>query len=98
LSDWYEIGKENKATAERLIKAKKAMDSVVDMFADSCDDLCSDDEEQMTPKVANVSQQRFEQCWHDASEAWIQLKLAEVRERDERKAVNRIEEAVSYER
>ena len=98
MSDWYEIGKENKATAERLIKAKKAMDSVVDMFADSCDDLCSDDEEQMTPKVANVSQQRFEQCWHDASDAWLELKLAITKKQREARAVTEIEQAVSYER
>lgn len=85
-----------KTTAERIRIAKKAMDSVVDMFAEATPELCSTDVEQVIPKVANVSQQRFEQCWHDASEAWIELKLAEVRERDEKRAVDRIEEAVNY--
>ena len=87
-----------KTTAERIRIAKKAMDSIVDMFANACDDLCSDDEEQMTPKVANVSQRRFEQCCHDASEAWIELKLAEVRKQREIVDLTKIEGAVSYER
>jgi hypothetical protein len=82
--------------AQRIRTAKKAMDGVVDMFANACDDLCSNDEEQMTPKVANVSQQTFEKCWHNASTAWIELKIAEVRERDEKRAVDKIEEAVNY--
>jgi hypothetical protein len=84
----------NKTTAERIRIAKKAMDSVVDMFADATPDLCSTEDEQVIPRVANVSQQDFEKCWHSASEAWIELKLAEVRERDEKRAVNRIEQAV----
>ena len=68
------------------------------MFAEATDDLCSDDPEQCTPKVANVSQQEFEKCWHDASDAWLELKLAITKKQREARAVKEIEQAVSYER
>jgi len=94
--EWFEIGSVEHDEATRIEIAKRRLDSIISMFADATDDLCSDDPEQCTPKVANVSQQRFERCWHDASDAWLELKLAIVRKQREARAVTEIEEAVKY--
>tara|TARA_Y100001963_G_C6772961_1_gene445859 strand:- start:1363 stop:1665 length:303 start_codon:yes stop_codon:yes gene_type:complete len=96
--EWFEIGSVEHDEATRIEIAKQRLDSVITMFAEATDDLCSDDPEQCTPKVANVSQQEFEKCWHDASDAWLELKLAITKKQREARAVKEIEQAVSYER
>ena len=93
--EWFEIGSVEHDEATRIEVAKQRLDSIISMFADSCDDICSDDPEQYTPKVANVSQQTFEKCWHDASDAWLELKLAITRKQREARAVLDIEKPVS---